>query len=423
LGTAASIASVAAGLAAALNAQTNLTRVQAYPVGDRIELQSLNLAAPGSNVTLTCSAAVGSAAQLTTLLTSARPAFLDTIATGFLGVLASNTPAVGDWLQLSFLKTNGIQAVVSATNNTSGATIGALVQSLLNQVNSALALQSSDGVVASDFNDSESPYPPEAQFALYARSAGWLAAQIQVTFTASTNLLALPVGTNRLEDNLSDLRPRNHLYVSSGTGSLLVNSVLDTTRLPDGFHELSLVAYEGTSVRTQTRVSRSVRFQNTPLAATFAALPASTNVTLDTPLQFTVSANAGSISRIELFSTGGSVAVVSNQQVAIFSVAPPTLGLGLHPFYALVTDTAGNRYRTQTAWIRIIPTITLRISTPPLMLSWPAMAGLQYDILATTNLSRAFQLVGSVTASNILGQWLVSAPGGTAAFYRVRLAQ
>ena len=67
--TNATVASVATGLAAALNAQTNSTRVQAYAVGDRLELQSLDVTVPGSNVTLSASAALGSAAQLTTLLT------------------------------------------------------------------------------------------------------------------------------------------------------------------------------------------------------------------------------------------------------------------------------------------------------------------------------------------------------------------
>jgi hypothetical protein len=97
------------------------------------------------------------------------------------------------------------------------------------------------------------------------------------------------------------------------------------------------------------------------------------------------------------------------------------LGLGLHPFYALVTDTAGNRYRTQTVSVRLVPSFKLRIAGPPLVLSWAAIPGQQYDVLATTNPSSAFQPVASVTASNVLAQWPISAPGGAAAFYRVRL--
>jgi hypothetical protein len=71
-------------------------------------------------------------------------------------------------------------------------------------------------------------------------------------------------------------------------------------------------------------------------------------------LQFTVTPNTNNISRIELFSTGGSVGVATSQSNAPFIVSSTDLGLGLHPFYALVTDQNGLRYQTQTAWYRII---------------------------------------------------------------------
>jgi uncharacterized protein (TIGR03790 family) len=404
----ATVASVATDLAAALNAQASLTRVQPYPAGDRLELESLDVLVPGGSVTLSASAALGSAAQLTTLLTPARPTFLDTSATGYLGFRASGTPVVGDWLKLDFTKTNGTLVTVSVTN-TAGDTIATLVQNLANLVNSTPALQSADGVLA-------------AQSTLYARSPGWPASEVQVTLTASTNLLALPAGTNRLQDNLTDLRPRNHLYVSSGAASLPVSFVLDTTRFPDGFHQLTAVACEGTSVRTQTRISRSIRIQNTALTATFTPLLTCTNATLDMPLQFIVTPNAANISSFELFSTGGSVGVVYNQPSAVFTVPLATLGLGLHPFYALVTDTEGNRYQTETDWVRLIPAFKLNLSGTPLQLSWPAIPGVSYDVLATTNLANAFQTVTSIVAASTLVQWPIPLPAGAASFYRVSLS-
>ena len=86
------------------------------------------------------------------------------------------------------------------------------------------------------------------------------------------------------------------------------------------------------------------------------------------------------------------------------------MGLGLHPFYALVTDTTGNHYQTQTDWIRLIPSFKLSISGPPLTLSWPAIPGQGYDVLATTNLSSPFQTVTSLVASNTVIQWPIPAP-------------
>ncbi len=417
----ATVASVATGLTAALNAQTNSTRVQARAVGDRVELQSLAVTVPGSNVTLTAKATAGAAKQLTTQLSAARLTSLDTPATGYLTVLASNTPALGDWLQLSFTKTNGAQVTVSTTNSAPDGTIAALLFSLLDLVNTNPALQSADGVVAADFSDDTYCGIVAAQFTLYARSPGWPASQIQVAFTASPNLLALPSGTNSLQDNLNDLRPRNHLYVSSGVTSLAAAWTLDTTRFPDGYHQLTAVASEGTSVRTQTSVARNVRIQNTKLSAAFTSLLAGTNATLDMPLQFQVKASAGGVARIELFSTGGSVGVSSNQASVLFTVPSADLGLGLHPFYALVTGTTGKQYQTQTIWIRLIPSLVLlSISTPPPTLCWPAIPGQDFEVLATTNLARPFQTVTSLVATSMVVHWPIPTPASNLSFYRVR---
>jgi uncharacterized protein (TIGR03790 family) len=418
----ATVASVTAALAAALNAQADATHVQAWATGDRLELQSLDLAVPGGNVTLSASSARGSAGQLTTWLSPARSTFLDTTATGYLGILVSNTPAPGSWLQMAFTKTNGTPVTVTVTNPPANTNIGTLTQRLLNAVNANAALQGPDGVLAADFANDTYCGVVAAQFTLYARSAGWAASQIEVALTASAGLLTLPTGTNQLQDNLSDLRPRNHLYLSSGAAALPTSFGFDSRQFPDGWHQLTAVAYEGTSVRTQTPVSRKVQIQNTTLTATLSASVTETNVLLDTPLQFLVTASTNTISRIELFSTGGSIGVVSNQATALFTAPSAMLGLGLHPFYALVTDTAGNRYQTQTVSIRLVPVLTLSISGPPLALWWPAIPGAQYEVLATTNIAASFQPVASVTATIPVVRWPITAPGGPAAFYRVQLS-
>jgi hypothetical protein len=180
------------------------------------------------------------------------------------------------------------------------------------------------------------------------------------------------------------------------------------------------VAYEGTSVATQTRVTRNVQIQNTSLTATLTTRPAGTNATLDQSLQFTVTANAANIARIELFSTGGSMGVATNQAAAVFDVSAAYLGLGLHPCYAVVTDQAGNRYQTDTAWYRILPTITLNLTGLPPMLAWPATIGRQYDVLFTTNLATGFASVTTIAATNSVIQWTVPITG-SAGFYRVQL--
>jgi uncharacterized protein (TIGR03790 family) len=412
----ATLATAATGLANVLNLQSNITQVLAFPAGDRIELQSLALSVPGSNVTMNAGATIGGAADLTAQLTAARPAFLDTVATGYQLVTILNTPVVGDWLQFTFMKTNGQPVTLAVTNTISGTTIGTLAQQLIDLINATPSLQSTDGLFASDFYD----YGSEVQFFLYARTPGWPASQILATLNTSANLQASPTGTNPLADNVSDLRPRNHLYLSSGMNVLPVNFACDTTQLPDGFHQLTAVAYEGTSVRTQTRVVRNVQIQNTSLAATLAALPAGTNTTLNQQLQFTVTANTNTVARIELFSTGGSVGVATNQPAAVFNVSAAYLGLGLHPFYALVTGQDGNSYQTRTVWHRIFPAITLTLTGAPPMLTWTAVPGLEYDLQSTTNLASGFQTVATMVATNCVIQQPVNF-SGTAGYYRVQL--
>ncbi len=415
----ATLPSAATGLAAALNSQSNLTQVLAFPVGDRIELQSLDINVPGSNVTATASAAIGSASRLTAQVIAARPNFLETVATGYQVVTIQNAPIVGDWLQFTFIKTNGVTVTLAVTNNTTGATVGTMAQNLVNLINSTPALESAAGLLASDFFDYD-PGLPAAQFTLYARAPGWPASQILATLNTSANLQATPVGTNPLADNVTDLRPRNHLYLSSGANSLAINFACDTTQLPDGYHQLTAVACEGTSVATQTKVVRNVVIQNTSLSAILAALPAGSNAAFAQQLQFTVTANATNISRIELFSTGGSVGVATNQAAAVFNLSAAYLGLGLHPFYALVTDQSGHRYQTQTVLYRIIPAITLTITSTPPTLAWPTIVGRQYDLQSTTNLTTAFQTVTTIAATNAIIQWPIVATG-TAGFYRVLL--
>jgi hypothetical protein len=339
------------------------------------------------------------------------PTFLDSTAYGYHVVEATNNPNVGDWLQVTFIKTNGAQVTVAVTNNQSGAALDTFLQDLINQINATPALQSADGANASDllYNGGLSYI-----FLINAASPGWPAAQIQTVFTGSADLGASPVGAYTTDDNFNDLQPRAHVYLSSGAVSLPVQFSLDTTRFADGFHTLTAVAYEGTSVRTQTRVEQTVQFRNTALSASFNVLAPGTNGNL----QFSIAANAGDIAQIELFSTGGSVAAATNQPAAELAAPSETLGVGLHPFYAVVTDASGHEYQTPTVWEQV-PALQLSVTGPPLALSWPAIAGRQYDILAATNLNATFQTVGTVLATNSQAQWTMAAPLASAVFYRV----
>ncbi len=418
----ATLSSIARGVSGVLDnfLTSNTTQVLSYPHGDRIELQSGNPGVPGSQVSVNVSNAIGSASALTTQLQAIRGSFLDSVAWGILGVTVNGTLSGGEVLQLTVTKTNAAQVVVSVTNNVANQTVSGFLQLFANAINATTSLQSPDGLLAEDVAATSTG----GQFTLQAQSQGYAAAQIQAVVTGSLPLLVSPATAQTLTDNLADLQPRDHLYVTAGLTNLPLTFAFNTALQPDGFHQLTAIAYEGTSVRAQTRISQNVRIQNTSLTATFTA-PAGTNAAVEGALPFTVAASGGTISRIELFSTGGSLGFVSNQSTAQFSVPGTNLDLGLHPFYAVVTDTGGHQYRTETVSIRLVGgdvPFALSIAAPPPTLTWPATPDRSYDILSVTDLSQPFQLYDTVVPSNSLGLWIDTNPIVPARFYRVRVS-
>jgi uncharacterized protein (TIGR03790 family) len=428
----ATIASVASGLADVLNqsAYAQQTKVQAVAYGDRLDLQSTDTNTLGAQIPVGVSNSIGGASALTTFIAASRTNFLDTAAYGICyGYYITNTPQVGDYLQLVVIKTNGQTVTTTVTNNTSGATLSQFAKAFFDAVNANSALQSGDGLVIEDvimYEDYTYAYGPNdhaGEFNIRARGAGWPSSQIKACLSGSPTFTLQPAGTNTLDDNLSDLQPRNHFYLTAGVTNLSLTFPLDTSALSDGSHELTAVVYEGSHVRTQARVTQNVRIQNTLLNASFTTLAGAANTVLDFTLLFSVAANTNMISTIELFTTGGSVGVVSNLSSATFAVAATNLGIGLHPFYAVVTRSDGKQYRTGTEWIRIggsEPPFGLTLTAPPPIIGWLATAGQLYEVLSATNVKDTFQLRGAVTPSNSPGLWIDTITGAPQQFYRVR---
>jgi uncharacterized protein (TIGR03790 family) len=421
----ATLLSAAAGLTAVLNTtgNTNVTKVRAFAHGDRIELQSFDITQAGSQVPISATSSLGSASALTSFIAASRPSFLDTIAFGIRSFTVFHAPSSGSYLLLTVTKTNGAVVTVGATNSAGNTSITALTQTLVNQINATPALQGSDGVTAEDLVNFDFDSPPAAQFNLRALSAGWSAAQIQVNVSGSATLTVQPAGTQKLDENLPDLHPRNHLYLTAGATNLPLTFAFNTTTQADGYHELTAVAYEGSHVHTQKRIAQTVRVQNSSLAATFTTLVGDTNTALEAILQFSVVANTNNISKIELFSTGGSLTNVLNQSSVVFFVPGASLDLGLHPFYGVVTASSGKQYRTETKWIRLVgqdAPFLVSLTAPPPRLAWPATAGRSYDILSATNVTDVFQAGATVIPSNSAAQWTDTNPAAPQRFYRVR---
>jgi hypothetical protein len=192
-------------------------------------------------------------------------------------------------------------------------------------------------------------------FHLRCRGPGASAAELRVRLIGAAGLVITPADEANLTDNLADLQPRNHLYVTAGATRLGCTFPLDTAQLADGFHQLTAVAYEGSHTRTQTRVPLPVVLRNTTLDATLTLLDLGDIVPVEGTYHIQVTANAtNDISSIALYTTGGILATVTNQSTATFQVGGASLGVGRHPFFALVRTGSGQSYRTEMKWVRFV---------------------------------------------------------------------
>ena len=415
----ATIRSVASNLTVVLNTSsfTNLTKVRAYTFGDRIELRSLDLNTPGEQIPVTTSNFIGTASTLTTFVHASQSNFLDTVAYGIREFNVAGTLVVADMLQLSVTKTNGNTVTVAVTNS-GAASLMDFVQQLADAVNAEPELQDETGAVAEDVTLRTLG---TTDFNVRARAPGWKAAQIQASVTGT--FIITPIGSVTLTENLSDLQPRNHLYVTAGATNLAFTFPFNTATRADGHHELIAVAYEGSHVRTQKRVSQSIVISNSPLSATFECSPCASNTAIEATVQFVVQANTNNITNIVLFSTGGAIGSVANQSNAVFFVAGTNLGLGLHPFYAVVTRNDGRQYRTETKWIRFVGAdlpFPISLSTPPPELTWPAVVGRNYEVLGANEATNSFQVLATLNSTNSPTQWTDTNAPPDSRFYRVR---
>jgi hypothetical protein len=325
------------------NAPGNLAPLPAAAVGN-----PGSVSAPRFQI----SSVAGSNPSLTTFSQPSRNFFVTSAAFGNRTFTAGGGQQPGAWIQIAGTKTNGVNWTMAVTNQAGTGTLLDLVTALANAVNATSILQGTDGLIA---GDCAAGWFGAATFNLRARSSGAEAAALRVSIQSGNGPSVSPAGWVQLDQNADDLFPRNHLYVTAGTTNLEIDFSLNTAQLPDGFHELTAVAYEGSNVRTQTRAPLPVRITNSALTATLTAVNLPTPASAQGAYQFQVMASAGNVTNITLHTTGGPWASALQQNSAVFTVDATRLGVGLHPFYAMVATSSNQRFRTPILWVRLTP--------------------------------------------------------------------
>ncbi len=299
----------------------------------------------------TVSSAKGKALFAGTFIEASRDRFLDSLASGETACVINGTVQQGTCLTLNITKTDGSRLSLTATNEAFPGTVFGLCEQLTNLINSSPSLQGPDGLMAEDLVEGVFG---AACFNLVARSPGQRAANLVIEFVLPASLVSQPEGASRIGRNMEDLRPRNHLHVTCGAHDLRSVFSFDTSKLPDGFHELAAVAYEGSHVRTQSRITLPVKVKNRDLTAqiTLPGVPATTSI--PDLLRVRVTASTNAIRTLQLYSTGGLLGTVTNRSTAEFTVPSRDLGAGLHPIYAIVEAADGARYRTEVLSHRFV---------------------------------------------------------------------
>jgi uncharacterized protein (TIGR03790 family) len=302
------------------------------------------------DIQLSAQSSVGSAGNLTTFIRTPHPTFRRSEAHGIdeYKITAIMPLAAGAWLQFTFTKTNGAAVTIGLTNQIAGNNPTNLAAQIVNLINAHPDLQGDDGVAAEDFV-ANSVF---AGFTLRARSPGYAAAQLNA-HARRYGVTISPSSSRPLMKNAADLQSRHHLYLTAGVLQLNAQFPLDTTTLPDGHHELTAVAYEGSHVRTQTRATIPICISNSPLAATLDLGLLTNNSPAQGLYSVQVNVNTNNVNLVTLHSTGGPIAFATNNSNPTFSVIASNLWIGRHPFYATVETVTGQKYRTPTSWIRL----------------------------------------------------------------------
>ena len=411
----ANLDTVANGLASALNtpARMSQTKTRATPVGDRIQLSRTNGFLPGS---ITVSTAQGAAGSLTTFATLAQPNFIESTACGMRQcAVESSGSSLGNYISCTITKTNGLAYTLSATNSSTN--LAPVLQSLATSINTHPDLTGPDGVIVEDIIN----FGSRVIFNLRARSPGYPASRLKAKLTSDLTSYS-PETTLPLDDPIADVLPRNHIYITSGRADLPVSFSIDTTQLPNGPREFTAIVMDGTHVRAHRAANTNLYVQNGSLTATLQTLVGGSNTALRATLQFRMAASGATISRLDLYGTGGLLATSTSPQ-ATFSIPAAQLGLGLHPIYGIAIAGTGQKFRTAPIYIRIIdytPSFALTASTDPGLISWPSSPGLTYTILASTNLTQPFLPVGTLSPTNDTATWQPIPPASATSFYRVR---
>ena len=242
--------------------------------GDRVAVVHTNRLAAGTNVVFATSAGAGTAAAQRVWGFASGPALRASPypAREFIGLRGA--AGAGDEVACRITLTNGV-VVTSRVVAAGGEASSVLLPLLMGVVNSNAALQGADGAQARYFDYYSAT---NVQAALEARAPGAAGAGLSVDYqitraVATAGLAVADSFSDAFNDNADALGARAQVLLAGGGTALVAVASLDTTAWPDGPHELTWAAREGTAVASETLLRVPVRFANHSLTCRVVAPP------------------------------------------------------------------------------------------------------------------------------------------------------
>jgi uncharacterized protein (TIGR03790 family) len=320
---------VTKGVAAAINASPFLV-VTARAFGDRIEVVQKTIGS-AAGWTINASVTAGTADVATVQVFIPSNSFLETSMQARELLTVSGNSASGDVVRAIITRLDGLVVTNSVLVTTPLTSPLSIMTSLSNAINANTNLTTSLGCLAKylwQFNSSATV--TNAQLWLFARTNTWEGSDVEVVYDVITNesstLNASESFSDNFNDNADNLKARATLFFSVGVTQWMPVVNLNTTNWPDGPHELTLVARDGTGVETEGRARVSVVVDNHDLACAVTS-PVDRIYRLKTgvlTVEVTTAASMGSVTQVVIRAEGKDVAtgVVAEVVLSDYGAGP-----------------------------------------------------------------------------------------------------
>ena len=329
------LSDVSAGLASDLNGIGFFQKeATASAHGDRITLRHDDIGTDGAGVTYSVST---SGARIHA--TSATPALVNTPFAARRECFIDAPVVNGDTFTLT-VDLSSEPPVTLTTNVTAGATVADITNNLIAQLNSHPTLQGPDGVNAqfpAHFTSTVS------SFHVFANTPGFAGHNHRVSLTSTSTADTAPPSLANLNSNEDTLRAQGMLFIHEGLASLSDTWAIDTTDLPDGPHEVTAVAIEGSAVRSRKHVRIPFLVDNHALACVLTLPEAGLPYLRGRPLPFAVTAtpDGAPITNLTLRINGRPITNATHTATWSGTIPTDDLGAGSWQLEVLAEDNTG----------------------------------------------------------------------------------